>query len=568
MPTIGKRKDDNKPIEIDLPRLIETRLLVQANSGGGKSWLLRRLLEQTHGKVQQIVLDLEGEFSTLREKYDYLLIGKDGDIPIQLKIAQLLPKRLLEHHASAIIDLYELKHHERIMFVRRFLDTLVNLPKTHWHPCLIIVDEAHIFCPEKGKSESMGSVIDLCTRGRKRGYCAILATQRLSKLHKDAAAECNNKLIGRTGLDVDMKRVSDELGFTSKAQALKLRELDPGEFFAFGPAISRSIIKIMVGNVQTIHPKPGSRHLVSTPPATSKIKKILSKLIDLPKEAEEELKTVEDLKRKIRELKIELRKKPKPEQIVDQSAIRRTQMEIERKYKTHIAELRKDCEYNARKMNGYIKGYEQIGLILNKFLENPIKIKPTPTLPKGNSIKIPAIADPQSQSKDQAPTTPSESAIPLRAGAMKMLKAAAMFHPKEITRQQIATVAGFSAKGGTFNTYLSELKRNGWITESYKRLQVTDDGLEAAGDVDPLPTDSESIIEMWAGKFRQGAARMLRTVAERYPEPITKDELGELTDFTPSGGTFNTYLSELRRNNLIKVNGTEIIATKELFLED
>jgi DNA helicase HerA-like ATPase len=46
-------------------------------------------------------------------------------------------------------------------------------------------------------------VIALMSQGRKRGYCGILATQRLSKLHKDAAAECNNVLIGRTWLDVD-----------------------------------------------------------------------------------------------------------------------------------------------------------------------------------------------------------------------------------------------------------------------------------------------------------------------------------------------------------------------------
>lgn len=47
-------------------------------------------------------------------------------------------------------------------------------------------------------AESAGAVIDLATRGRKRGQCAVIATQRLSKLHKDAAAEMKNKLIGGT----------------------------------------------------------------------------------------------------------------------------------------------------------------------------------------------------------------------------------------------------------------------------------------------------------------------------------------------------------------------------------
>src|SRR5712675_1506054 len=113
----------NESVGIDLPSLLDTRLLVQANSGGGKSWLLRRLLEQSHGKVQQIVIDLEGEFATLREKYDYVLAGKDGDTPAEPRSAYLLAKRLLELNVSTIIDLYELHYQDRKQFVRLFLLT-------------------------------------------------------------------------------------------------------------------------------------------------------------------------------------------------------------------------------------------------------------------------------------------------------------------------------------------------------------------------------------------------------------------------------------------------------------
>ena len=273
----------NQSTAIDLPTLLETRLLVQANSGGGKSWLLRRVLEQSHRQVQQIVIDSEGEFATLREQYDYLLVGKEGDIPIDPASAGLLARRLLELNVSAILDLYELHYPDRKRFVRLFLDSMINAPKTLWHPCLVVIDEAHKFCPEKEPSEASGAVIDLATLGRKRGYCAILATQRLSKLHKDAAAECNNKLIGRTNLDVDMKRASEELGFTAKTQQLSLRELQAGEFFAFGPAISPTVQKITIGEVQTTHPKAGARLLAQhTTPPSEAMKKIVSELHDLP----------------------------------------------------------------------------------------------------------------------------------------------------------------------------------------------------------------------------------------------------------------------------------------------
>src|SRR5690349_3378051 len=107
---------------VDLPQLIASRLLIQANSGGGKSRMLRQLCEELHDQVQIIVLDPEGEFGSLRERFDFLLAGRDGDVPADPKTAKLLARRLLELKASAIIDLYDLKLPERRRYVRLFLE--------------------------------------------------------------------------------------------------------------------------------------------------------------------------------------------------------------------------------------------------------------------------------------------------------------------------------------------------------------------------------------------------------------------------------------------------------------
>jgi hypothetical protein len=56
-----------KKLDLDLPKLVDTRLLIQANSGGGKSWLLRLIAERAG--IQTIVLDNEGEFASLRERW-------------------------------------------------------------------------------------------------------------------------------------------------------------------------------------------------------------------------------------------------------------------------------------------------------------------------------------------------------------------------------------------------------------------------------------------------------------------------------------------------------------------
>src|SRR5258708_34653666 len=98
-------------LELDLPALVDTRLLIQANSGGGKSWLLRLIAERAG--IQTVVLDNEGEFASLREAVDMLLVGASGELPANPRQAAPLARRLIEDKVSAGIDLYERQRAER-----------------------------------------------------------------------------------------------------------------------------------------------------------------------------------------------------------------------------------------------------------------------------------------------------------------------------------------------------------------------------------------------------------------------------------------------------------------------
>ncbi|MEC7399228.1 MAG: DUF87 domain-containing protein, partial [Pseudomonadota bacterium] len=61
-------------VPVDVEELLATRLLVQGNSGSGKSHLLRRLLEQSAGLVQQVVIDPEGDFTSLADEFGHIVI--------------------------------------------------------------------------------------------------------------------------------------------------------------------------------------------------------------------------------------------------------------------------------------------------------------------------------------------------------------------------------------------------------------------------------------------------------------------------------------------------------------
>ncbi len=89
------------PAMLDLVELLATRLLVQGNSGSGKSHLLRRLLEQSAGLVQQIVIDPEGDFVTLSERFGHVVVDADGDEAA----LQAIAARVREHRVSVVLNL-------------------------------------------------------------------------------------------------------------------------------------------------------------------------------------------------------------------------------------------------------------------------------------------------------------------------------------------------------------------------------------------------------------------------------------------------------------------------------
>ncbi|MDG5750021.1 ATP-binding protein [Qipengyuania sp. XHP0211] len=245
-----------KPVEFDVEELLATRLLVQGNSGSGKSHLLRRLLEESAGMVQQVVIDPEGDFPSLAEEFGHVVIDGAAYSPGEI---EALARRIREHRASVVLDLDGLEVEQQIRCAAQFLIALFDAPREHWYPALVVVDEAQMFAPsaagemaEDTRRMTLSAMTNLMCRGRKRGLAGIVATQRLAKLAKNVAAEASNFLMGRTFLDIDMVRAADLLGM-ERRQAERIRELERGHFLALGPAITRLPLACKIGPVKTGH---------------------------------------------------------------------------------------------------------------------------------------------------------------------------------------------------------------------------------------------------------------------------------------------------------------------------
>ena len=245
---------DSGPALLDLEELLSTRLLVQGNSGSGKSHLLRRLLEQSAPWVQQAVIDPEGDFVTLAGRFNHLVIDAASHGEAALQAAG---ERLREHRISVVLDLEGLDADAQMRCASAFLGGMFEAPRAHWYPTLVVVDEAQLFAPaaagevsDEARRASLGAMTNLMCRGRKRGLAGVIATQRLAKLAKNVAAEASNFLMGRTFLDIDMARAADLLGMERRT-AEAFRDLPRGQFMALGPALSRRPVAVRIGGVET-----------------------------------------------------------------------------------------------------------------------------------------------------------------------------------------------------------------------------------------------------------------------------------------------------------------------------
>lgn len=574
---IGTHHETGRSVRLDLDQLIRSRMLLQANSGGGKSWAIRRLLERTHGKVQPIVIDPEGEFYTLREKFDYVLCGKGGDCPAEVRSAALLARRLLELGCSAVIDIYELKPRERVKFVDLFINALVDAPKSLWHPALIIIDEAHTFAPQKGDAESFDAIASLMSKGRKRGFCGVLATQRMSKLHKDVAAEANNMIIGRARQDVDRKRAGEELGFAGKNESRVLQSLDPGDFFAFGPAFDHDGVELItIGKVKTPHPEAGSSAIPPAPPK-KKIKALLAELTDIPAEALKEAATVDELKATIRQLRADAPQKGKTvylQKELDQHREEGRKDGVDAGFKSaradfdvQLSEIRKCVDQHLTPLTKAIDCIESTQRLLTAIdvVDETAQEGLKKSMARAKKT-IPLMANRRDYKPNSVVLVNTELDGPMK----KIIDAIAWFESTGIespySKVPIAAVAKYSSRSGSFNNALGRLRSAKLIEyPSPGCLALTEDGRTLA-DCPMAPLTRDELHQRFRENIDGPMWKILEPLIESHPTSMTRSLVANDAGYSATSGSFNNALGRLRTMGLIEYPEIGwVVACKVLF---
>ena len=266
------------PFVIDANLVVTGRTCVLGSSGSGKSYAVGVICEELcRSGVPFAIVDTEGEHTGLKEKFEAIWVGEDGESDISWTNLDLKDlARQAPDISPLILDVSDLTDpREKVSsFVTSLYDTLTQRRT----PYLLVVEEADKFVPQYGQRVPIFA--EVARRGRKRGMGLMICSQRPSLVDKNVLSQCGNQLIGKLIIQNDLQSVAQF--FPGKGLPKELTTLRAGQFFAMGgfapapslvsikkrvtkpggvtPSLSKRVVKKYVapmgsGQVRVVHPE-------------------------------------------------------------------------------------------------------------------------------------------------------------------------------------------------------------------------------------------------------------------------------------------------------------------------
>ncbi len=234
----------SRDLELDLETLIGQCIAILGIRGSGKSNTAGVIFEELlSNNYPMSIVDIEGEYFGLKEKYEVLVVGTgDGvEIEIDAGCAAEIAEVSMEKNVPVVLDLSGFLSDERNELLMEYLSSLWNLAGTLRRPYIIGIEEAHEFIPQGVKTELKEMIARIALRGRKRGLGAIVVSQRSAKVDKDVLSQAGMLLLHRVVHEVDMRVYSELLPWRKSEVKEIIASLETGNCIFVNGEIVRPI---------------------------------------------------------------------------------------------------------------------------------------------------------------------------------------------------------------------------------------------------------------------------------------------------------------------------------------
>ncbi len=559
---------------------------ILAKRGAGKTYTAAVLVEEMMGAgLPVVIVDPVGVWWGLRSSADgtsdglpVVIFGGDhADLPLAETAGVLLADLVVDERVPAVLDLSALSKSASKRFMTDFAERLYHRNRDPLH---LVLDEADALAPQRtdpGGQRLLGAIEDLVRRGRARGIGLSMISQRPAVLNKDILTQAEVLIALRMTGPRDVAAIDEWVRLHAEEdQAIEVKRSLPslpiGTAWVWSPGwlglLQRVAVRARTTFDSSATPKAGQRRVTPTRLAPIDLAALGERITAMATEAAATdpaalRHRVAHLERELAELRTA---PPKVERIevpvLDEAVVDRLEQWV-----TDIRHLSDALGTAATQVS------DQLAAARTASSAPPPPAQPalhpnrrTPSQTNSTAPDSDGAAAAAAPSPEQPHHDNSEVAPPLKAGARRMLDTLASHHPMQVTRAQLATLSRFKVTGGTFSTYYSTLRRNGLLTENYGLVSLTDTGRAATGTSTAAPASTAELLDQWRTALKAGARTMLDLLIDAYPDTLTRDELAQRAGYEVTGGTFNTYLSTLRRNGLADIAGDTVRANDVLFL--
>lgn len=595
-----------KDLVLPLDAVTQT-IAILAKRRAGKSYTMRRLVEQLFKAHQQVVLvDPKGDQWGIRSAADgkgpglsvVILGGERGDVPLEPGSGEVVAKLVAIERVSVVLDLSLFRKHEVATFMTGFLENLYRLKakEAHRTPMMLVIDEADAVAPQKpqkGEERMLGAAEDIVRRGGQRGIGCVLVTQRSAVLNKNVLTQAQMLVALRTIAPQDLAAMDDWIkvhGEPGQRETLmeSLPSLPVGEawFWSPGwPTVEGIFKRVHVLPIETFDsgatPKPGEKRSEPKTAADVDLEALKRQMADAIEKAKADDPKL--LKTTIKQLQAELAKKPAAagndasvKAAIDLAFKRGSEHGFQDGYHSALNGVRQIAERLATlsaATRETIDGFQQDLRRLTRARPAAKQLAPGNPTAAPRAPAVTGNARPVRKDTGQ-PAAPADG---LSGTEQRVLDALAWWRAIGIDtpdKGQVGFIARYrvgKSVGGTFGNILGSLRAKGLIDYPGQGVaSLTDAGLaiSRAPEKDPTTEDLQRAI---FDRLDGPESRVLQVLIDSYPDPITKQECGQRAGYTVGdsvGGTFGNILGRLRSLGLIDYpQQGKVVALPVLFLE-
>lgn len=567
-------------------KCFEQHSILLGKTGSGKSSALRLIVEHLLDEEKRaVVITAKADWWGLKLAADgkhagYPVVifgGEHSDMPLNYLSGKTMAELVGTGNRSAVLQMRDFMPSERETFWTDFAMHLFRLLQGR---LFLVIDEVHNFAP-KGKVQGKGATMlhwsnKLASEARGLGITLIAASQRPAKVHNDFLTSCETLIAMRVTTHWDADAVKAWISGCGDEKVGKevvdtLAQMKRGDAWAWSPEIEFGPQRVhfpMFSTYDSFKPLVASDVAKLKGWADVNLDEVREKLAAVVKE--HEANDPAKLKAKIRELTVELAKKPgktKEIHVADPRAIEqaanRAVRETAAKFSANMSALQ-----SVVKRQG--KALAEIAMSAAKAAN--VEIPALPAIPAAPAIQktvAPMQAPAQRPIRHEMHASSNGDARELTPYQREILRGLAELEAIGRSEAPVALAAaasGKSHKSSTWERYIARLNASGLTNASRGRVKLTEAGRAAAPYADSVLDAAE--LQERLMKILTPYQRDLLKAAIEARDAIRVEELAERAGKKVESSTFERYLASLCGSEIIERTAPRTVKAADwLFLE-